>query len=151
MNDYILRMSRKTCRRGRKHEDKRKTEETAEHSPSPELIGRMITGAKYKTKEKSIEDCKDAKFFRDFLFRLKGISELGWKGAENSSRHGLGMEKIPRSIIKPDLPKIVTPDVTLLAFRASGNNLPFIGFRKNRNVFYVLYIEAFFGDIYNHN
>lgn len=31
--------------------------ETAEHSPSPELIGRMITGAKYKTKEKSIEDC----------------------------------------------------------------------------------------------
>ena len=31
--------------------------ETAEHGPSPELIGRMITGAKYKTKEKSIEDC----------------------------------------------------------------------------------------------
>jgi hypothetical protein len=101
--------------------------------------------------EKSIEDCKDAKFFRDFLFRLKGISELGWKGAENSSRHGLGMEKIPRSIIKPDLPKIVTPDVTLVAFRASGNNLPFIGFRKNRNVFYVLYVETVFGDIYKHS
>lgn len=31
--------------------------ETVEHSPSPELIGRMITGAKYKTKEKSLEDC----------------------------------------------------------------------------------------------
>ena len=31
--------------------------ENAENNPSPELIGRMITGAKYKTKEKSIEDC----------------------------------------------------------------------------------------------
>ena len=31
--------------------------ETVEHGPSPELIGRMITGAKYKTKEKSLEDC----------------------------------------------------------------------------------------------
>ena len=101
--------------------------------------------------KKSLEDCKDIKFLRDFLFRLKDISELGWKGVENSFRHGLGMEKIPRSMIKPDLPRIVTPDVTLVAFRASGNNLPFIGFRKNRNVFYVLYIEAFFGDIYNHN
>lgn len=31
--------------------------ETIESKPSPELIGRMITGAKYKTKEKSVEDC----------------------------------------------------------------------------------------------
>lgn len=30
---------------------------SAEHNPSPELIGRMIMGCKYKTKEKSIEDC----------------------------------------------------------------------------------------------
>lgn len=31
--------------------------ETTEHKPSPELIGRMIMGAKYRTKERSIEDC----------------------------------------------------------------------------------------------
>lgn len=31
--------------------------ETVEHHPIPELIGRMITGAKYGSKEKSIEDC----------------------------------------------------------------------------------------------
>ncbi len=30
---------------------------SAEHNPSPELIGRMIMGCKYNTKEKSIEDC----------------------------------------------------------------------------------------------
>lgn len=35
----------------------RESIETTENNPSPELIGRMITGAKYKTKEKSIEDC----------------------------------------------------------------------------------------------
>lgn len=35
----------------------RKNIETADNNPSPELIGRMITGTKYKTKEKSIEDC----------------------------------------------------------------------------------------------
>lgn len=31
--------------------------ETIVNHPSPELIGRMITGAKYKTKEKSLDDC----------------------------------------------------------------------------------------------
>ena len=31
--------------------------ETAERHPNPELIGRMIMGAKYETKEKSIDDC----------------------------------------------------------------------------------------------
>lgn len=35
----------------------RKEIETTEHKPSPELIGRMIMGAKYGTKERSIEDC----------------------------------------------------------------------------------------------
>ena len=30
---------------------------STKHKPSPELIGRMIMGCKYKTKEKSIEDC----------------------------------------------------------------------------------------------
>ena len=35
----------------------RESIETAENHPIPELIGRMITGAKYGTKERSIEDC----------------------------------------------------------------------------------------------
>jgi hypothetical protein len=35
----------------------RESIETAEHHPIPELIGRMIMGAKYGTKERSIEDC----------------------------------------------------------------------------------------------
>lgn len=97
----------------------------------------------------SYTECKDLTFFPNFMKRLGKLSELGWKGINTSQRHSFGMEKLPQEIIKPQMPSIVTPEVQLFAFRATGNNLPFIGFREGK-IFHILYIETTFGDIYNH-
>ncbi|MCA0380740.1 MAG: hypothetical protein LCH58_01160 [Bacteroidetes bacterium] len=95
--------------------------------------------------------CNDASFFIEFLERMQKLGELGWKEIDKSGRHSFGTEKIPVKQIKPQLkPSILTPDVTeLTVFRATGNNLPFLGIRLN-DTFQVIYIETQFGDIYNH-
>lgn len=98
----------------------------------------------------SVKGCKDAKFHYDFLMRMKKLGELGWDGIQKSDRHSFGMEKISQSCIKPELPSHITPEVTLYAFRANGNNLPFVGYREGK-IFQVVFIETKFGDIYNHS
>ena len=98
----------------------------------------------------SFKDCKKADFFIEFLLRLKKLSALGWKEIRLSQRHSFGMEKIPVNKIHPQLPTCVTPEVTHLhVFRATGSNHPFVGI-EIQNVFRVLFIEANFGDIYDH-
>lgn len=97
----------------------------------------------------SLKGCTDSKFLLDFVFRLKKLSELGWKQIATSHRHSFGMEKIDRESVKPSIPPVVTPEVPLFAFRAAGNNLPFVGFRDDK-IFHVLFIETSFGDIYDH-
>lgn len=98
----------------------------------------------------SFTDCKDVSFFPNFMKRLRNLSELGWNVIHTTQRHGFGMEKLPQEIIKPQLPSIITPEVQLFAFRAAGNNLPFVGFREGK-IFHILFIETSFGDIYNHD
>lgn len=97
----------------------------------------------------SVKWCRDASFLPDFLFRLRKLSELGWKEIDKSFRHSFGMEKIDRKRLKPQLPAGVTPEVPLFAFRAVGDNRPFVGFREGK-VFHVVFIETAFGDIYDH-
>ncbi len=98
----------------------------------------------------SFKDCKDVKFFKSYLSRLKGLSELGWSEIEKSDKHQYGIEKLPKESIKHSLPSFVTPEVTKVdVFRATGDNKPFVGLR-NGNVFQVFFIESSFGDIYDH-
>lgn len=101
--------------------------------------------------EHSVSNCRDVDFFKDFIFRLKKLSELGWTEIRKSDRHSFGMEKIPYYKIKPksQLPEFVTPDVEFCAFRATGSNLPFLGIQKGK-IFYIVFIETQFGDIYDH-
>lgn len=99
----------------------------------------------------SIDVCKDYKFFHSYLIRLQKLSELGWDEIHKSSRHSFGMEKMPIKDIKPKLlPPIISPDVKELdVFRAVGDNRPMIGFQEGK-IFHVIFIEAKFGDVYEH-
>ena len=100
--------------------------------------------------DRSIKKCKQHKFFFDFLMRLRDLSRKGWDGIRASDRHSYGMESIPKGEIKPQLPDWITPEVTHLhVFRYTGNNLPFVGLQI-QNIFRILFIEADFGEIYNH-
>jgi len=119
-------------------------------------IGSTLTSDSYPLfcfkylQDASLKGCVDHKFYYEFLFRLKKLSELGWKGINVSGRHSFGTEKMPIREIKPDLPHIITADVNeLTVFRATGSNLPFLGI-QNQDKFHVIFIETNFGDIYNH-
>ena len=99
----------------------------------------------------SYNTSSDASFFIEFLERLKKLGNRGWQGINGSHRHSYGTEKIPIAQIKPNkLPPIVTPEVsTLTVFRATGDNRAFLGIRLE-DTFQVIFIEAKFGDIYDH-
>lgn len=92
----------------------------------------------------------DRQFHTEFIIRLKKLSELGWKSIRIDKKHGYGYEKIPVSQIKPTISATPTPDANyLFAFRANGAKNVFLGVQVG-NVFYILFIEANFGDVYNH-
>ena len=99
----------------------------------------------------SYNQCSDPSFFIDFLGRLKKLGSLGWNGINTSGRHSFGTEKIPiEQLIPATFPPIITEEVKeLTVFRATGNNLPFLGIRLN-DTFQVIFIETNFGDIYRH-
>lgn len=99
----------------------------------------------------SIKKCKDSKFFYNLIMRLQKLSDLGWEGIRTSQKHSFGLEKIPQKVIKPNsiLPKFITPEMELDVFRANGDNRALVGFQKDK-IFCILFIEAKFGDIYNH-
>lgn len=87
---------------------------------------------------------------KDFIERLQKLQQLGWNEINKSHRHSFGYEKIPIEAIIPELPDFVTPDVNFLfAFRYTGDNRPFLAMR-NGDILHVIFIEANFGDIYDH-
>lgn len=103
--------------------------------------------------DESIKESNDSKFFKDFLARLRKLSQLGWKEIQASGKHQYGFEPLPVSKIKPKnkLPEVLTPDVEkVMVFRAVGDNRPFVCIRIH-NIIYVLFIETKFGDIYDHD
>jgi hypothetical protein len=96
----------------------------------------------------SYTECKDVVFFIKFLQRLKKLCSMDWNTINSSHRHSFGYEKIPVGLIKRDIN--ITKDINfLLAFRATGDNHAFLGFRDG-NIFEIIFIESQFEDIYNH-
>ena len=98
----------------------------------------------------SFDECNDVKFFIQFLEHLKKLGNLGWNEIRKSHRHSFGTEKIPIEQIKVSIPNFITPDVKhLTVFRANGSNNVFVG-HQEEHIFHIIFIEASFGDIYNH-
>ena len=118
-------------------------------TPKPLSISAPEISFSFKYLQKtSYDKCSETTFFVDLFGRLKSLGQLGWSEISKSHRHSYGYEKIPLSRIK----KVVqlTDDVRhLLVFRATGNNHVFLGFREG-NIFHIVFIEAKFGDIYEH-
>lgn len=100
----------------------------------------------YKKQKKA-----DKEFLCDFMERLKTLGSIGWKEIRTSARHNFGMEKIPLAKIKPQIQQIPSKEIEYLsAFRASNDNRVFLGVQIE-SVFYILFIEGWFGDVYKHN
>ena len=83
----------------------------------------------------------------DFADALYKRSQLSWDELQSSPKHGLGPEKLPRSRIRTGIPAQVTPEVTFLAFRFSGQKA-MVGYRQG-HIFYVLWLDRDF-TLYDH-
>lgn len=93
----------------------------------------------------------DADFLSKFINRLHKLSNLGWKEIRTSHRHAFGTEQLAYEQIKPKdkIPSFITPEIKFTVFRAHGDNRPFLGI-QDKNIFHIIFIEANFGDIYDH-
>jgi hypothetical protein len=76
--------------------------------------------------------------------KLSKISKLTWRECQQSSRHGLGSEKIAlNSIRTSSIPSCIPEDCdSLLAFRFYAK-APMVGFRRGR-IFYILWLDRDF-------
>ena len=85
---------------------------------------------------------------REFLDKWHKRSLISWTEFVNHHRHGLGSEFIPKKEIKAQIPRQFQE---LTKFRVSRHqeNLPFVGW-KDGGIFYVLWIETKYGDLYSH-
>lgn len=79
---------------------------------------------------------------------MKKLCCLDWVTLHTTQRHSFGLENMPIGQIKKRMDINFEGD-HLLVLRATGDNHVFLGFRKG-DVFNVVFIEAEFGDIYNH-
>ncbi len=80
--------------------------------------------------------------------RLETLSQMTWNEVYRSQRHGLGTEKIPSAQIKSSIPERFNDRGVFIVFRFAGL-LPMVGIRA-RNVFYAIWLEPSFGDLYDH-
>lgn len=81
--------------------------------------------------------------------RLQKLCSLAWKEIARAGKHGFGCEYLPRTIIKPRIPREFEGEEKFIVFRYSGDNRPMVGIRSN-DVFHVVWIEKDFGDLYDH-
>jgi hypothetical protein len=77
-------------------------------------------------------------------------SSMTWAGIYSADRHGLGSENMPvkQTRLRGKIPERFSDHDKLLILRYHGNK-PMAGFRVER-VYYVLAVEAEFGDLYDH-
>jgi hypothetical protein len=98
-----------------------------------------------------IEAKKDGKFFIQFLERLQKLGNIDWNTVNTSGRHSFGTEKMKVTDLTASARQLVPAGVeSLIVLRATGSNHAFLGTR-HENVFYVIFIEYQFGDIYKHS
>lgn len=82
-----------------------------------------------------------------FLTKWAKRSQFSWKDLGLHPKHGLGYEQLPSRQIKRDAPEHLTQD-KYMVMRHEGNH-SFVGFKAG-DTFYALWIEAAFGDVYDH-
>ena len=83
-----------------------------------------------------------------FAMALQDRAQMTWQAIKGASRHGHGTELIPAKQIKRRIPEHFADQQKFMVLRYDGN-LPMIGVRV-RDVFQVVWIEAAYGMVYNH-
>jgi hypothetical protein len=83
-----------------------------------------------------------------FAIALQDRARMTWQEIKFAPRHALGLERIPSKQIKRQIPDDFKGDTSFMVLRYH-ENLPMVGTRV-RDVFQIIWIEAQYGDVYNH-
>ncbi|TQS42855.1 hypothetical protein [Cryptosporangium phraense] len=83
----------------------------------------------------------------EFLVKWAKRSRFTWAELQLHQKHGLGFEYLPAHQIKKVAPDALAQNKYMVV-RHEGN-LPAVGYKVG-DTFYVLWIEACYGDVYNH-
>lgn len=93
-----------------------------------------------------VEDLSDNQR-SEFLLKWAKRAEITWKDLGLHQRHGLGYEQLPKKQIKKVAPDHLAQEKYMVM--RHEDNLPFVGFKAG-DIFYALWIEARYGDVYKH-
>ncbi len=83
----------------------------------------------------------------EFLLKWSKRSKCTWQELLSHPKHGLGFEQLPQHKLKRSAPEHLQAE-KYMVFRHDGN-LPLVGY-KIGDVFYLLWAEARYGDVYDH-
>lgn len=88
-----------------------------------------------------------AEMCQEFMSKWAKRSAFTWAELATHPKHGLGSEKLPKSKFNIQIPETLSQD-EYKVMRHHGN-LPFVGIQA-ADIFYVLWIECEYGDLYDH-
>jgi len=83
----------------------------------------------------------------EFLLKWFKRAKFTWAELGLHAKHSLGFEFMPHNEIKPMVPEYLRQE-KYMVFRHEGN-LPIVGFKAG-DIFYVLWIEKEYGQVYKH-
>lgn len=106
---------------------------------------------RYLSMDVSVKKC-DNKVFRKFTARLKALSEMTWKQINASDRHGYGWELMIKDSLRPkkSIPAALADVDKFHVFRYDSDNHAFVCVVRGSTI-YPIFIEATFGDVYDHH
>lgn len=136
----------KSAKRRRGSSPQRTDRELPQPSSDPRDDGYPLLSLRHVQPGHAIEGLDDrqcAQFLRKWAKR----SQFKWEDLRKHERHGLGWEMLPSNQVRPKIPERLDR-AKYMVFRHEGN-LPMIGFRAG-DAFYVLWVEANYGDVYEH-
>jgi hypothetical protein len=82
-----------------------------------------------------------------FALKIHRLSKLTWSQIQSQDRHKLGYEKISRDSLKVQVPRFITEEVNIIAFRFSGMK-SMLGYRDG-SIFYIIWLDRNF-TLYDH-
>ena len=94
----------------------------------------------------SLSNCEQEEkaAFADTLHKL---SRVTWAQICTSHSHGIGSEIIKQECIKASIPKNITTDTNILAFRFY-DKAPMVGYREDR-IFHIIWLDRDY-TLYDH-
>ncbi len=84
----------------------------------------------------------------EFAKSIERLSKMTWRQIRLAYKHGNGSEPLPKNQILRNIPERFADQEKFVVLRYDGN-LPMVGVRIE-DTFHVIWVEAAFGDVYDH-